>query len=448
MTTPAGRTGVTAYRDRHPSLDRSGRTWLLTFLALALTLRLGFVFYLEPERLYFSDSFEYLRAADGLLHGTGFGEGYKRPPLYSLFVAGVLAVGQGHLVAVKVMDAILGALTVLVAYALGKNVWGRRVGLSAAALVAVHPYLFVLSAFVYSETLFTLLLVLATLVLLKARGLHRTAAAGLIGGLACLTRPSGLAWLAAGVIWIVCATQDPLRRRTARAAVLVATVALTISPWLVRNYRLFGELTPLDARTEVHLPYLVDGRFISKLEYFRTRGRRSEAVRYPDTVQHILREPVPYAVYVAGQLKALWTITPDRLQTANESVRRKAAALDARMIVKNHPAEKVARYAWLFGLALTPYYALAVFGVWAGRARFRKAALPLLIILGVSFGYALFFARLRYRLPIEPLVALFTAVGLCSLTGRSSLKRPAGADQSATETVVEGPPPLVSSRRG
>jgi 4-amino-4-deoxy-L-arabinose transferase-like glycosyltransferase len=419
---------------------------LLAVFMLAFALRLGFVYYLEPERLYFSDSIEYLRAADGLLHGAGFGESYKRPPLYSIFMAGVLAVGQGHLVAVKVVDAILGALTVLVVYAIGKKIWGQPVGLTAAALVAVHPYLFVLSAFVYSETLFTLLLALATLVLLKARGLAGTAAAGVLGGLACLTRPSALAFLVVGAVWILFATRGPLQRRAARATVLVATIALTISPWLVRNYRLFGELTPLDARTEVHLPYLVDGRFISKLEYFRTRGRKMEAVRYPDTVLHILREPGAYVVYVAGQLKALWTITPDHLQTASASVRQKAAALDARMIVQNHPAEKVSHYVWFFAVALTPYYALALFGVWAGRARFREAALLLLIIVSVSLGYAFFFARLRYRLPIEPYVATFAAVGLQTLVG--ALPRRRAQSRLAPEAVVEEALPLVSSRRG
>ena len=55
-------------------------------LALALLLRIGFIFYLQPERLYFSDSIDYLKAANNLVHEGEFGEGYKRPPLYPVFL--------------------------------------------------------------------------------------------------------------------------------------------------------------------------------------------------------------------------------------------------------------------------------------------------------------------------------------------------------------------------
>jgi 4-amino-4-deoxy-L-arabinose transferase-like glycosyltransferase len=416
-------------------------------LALALLLRIGFIFYLQPDRLYFSDSIDYLRAADNLVNHSEFGEGYKRPPLYPVFLAAVLAVGGGKLVAVKIAEAILGVLTVFVTYLLGKTVWSRRVGVVAAAMVAVHPYLFVLSAFVYSETIFTLLLLLATLTLLTADDAKRVTLAGLLAGLACLAKPSALAFLVAGIIWIVLATRWTWPRRVGMSAVLVVTMLAAITPWLWRNYLVFGEVSPLDARTEVHLPYKVDSRFVSKLEYFRTRQKKTRFVSHKDAALDILHAPLAYAVYVGGQMRTLWTIRPDQLQTANEAVRRKAAAQDARMLVKNHPAEKVQRYAWLFAVVLTPYYVLAFVGLWAGRAQFRKAVLFLLLILGFSLGYAMFFARLRYRLPIEPFVALFSAVALCWLVGLV-FRRPALPAPAALPAASREVPPLAASRRG
>ncbi len=421
--------------------------WLLGVLALALALRIGFIFYLQPERIYFSDSIDYLRAADTLLHGGGFGEDYKRPPLYPVFLAGVQSVGHGTLLSVKLAEAVLGVLIVLVTYFLGKAVWGPRVGVTAAAFVAVHPYLFVLSAFVYSETIFTLLLLLATLALLTARGAKRVALAGFLAGLACLAKPAAIAFLGGGVVWILLATRWSRLRRGALSVLLVAAGVVTIGPWLWRNYLVFGEVTPLDARAEVHLPYKVDGRFISKLDYFRTRKKKTKFVSHTDAAIDILNTPGAYFVYVASQMKTLWTIEPDQLQTANEGVRQKAAQHDARMLVKNHPAEKVQRYAWLFGLVLSPYYLLALLGLWAGRAQFRKASLFLLLILGFSFGYAMFFARLRFRLPIEPYVALFSAVGfwgVVQLVGRRASRLSPAAPRVASAQVAS----LVSSPRG
>jgi 4-amino-4-deoxy-L-arabinose transferase-like glycosyltransferase len=430
-----------------PTAEDRAKPWLLAVLALALALRIGFIFYLEPERIYFSDSIDYLRAAHTLVHEGEFGHNYKRPPLYPVFLAAVLAVGQERLVSVKIAEAIVGVLTVLLTYLLGKAVWGWRVGVTGAAFVAVHPYLFVLSGFLYSETIFTLLLLLATLVLFRARDVKLVALAGFLAGLACLAKPSALAFLAAGVIWILVTARWSWRRRAALSAVLVITGLLTIVPWLWRNYLVFGEVTPLDARAEVHLPYKVDGRFISKLEYFRTRKKKTKFVSHKDAAVDIVQAPGAYAVYVAGQMKRLWTIQPDQLQTANVEVRKKAAAQDARMLVKNHPAEKVQRFAWLFSVVLTPYYLLAFLGVWAGRAQLRKGFLFLLLILGYSFGYAMFFARLRYRLPIEPFVALFSAVGLWSLLGLIR-RKDAGPSPAAPMAAPQEVPPLVTSRRG
>lgn len=397
-----------------PSSGRRAGPWLALIFAVALALRLGFVFALDPDRIYFPDSIDYLKAAESILHGGGFGETYKRPPLYSVFLAGILAVGGGKLVVVKIVEAILGAVTVLVVYQLAKAGWGRNVGLIAAGLVAVHPYLFVLSAFVYSEIMFTLLMLLATWLLLRAGDWRGVALAGFLGGLACLARPAAMGFLAAGALWLVMAGTEGLRRRVGLSLVLLLSGAFIIAPWLSRNYNEFGALTPLDARSDVHLPYKVDGRFVSKLEYLQV-WKATHPISHERPVLDIVRSPGAYAVYVAGQLKAFWTIEPDELQTSSEVIRERAAAHDPRMIVQNHPSVMVARYGWVLGILLAPYYVLAVVGAFAARKRFREYSLYLLIILSFAFGYAMFFGRLRYRLPIEPYVAIFAAVGIQTL---------------------------------
>src|SRR5688500_11911759 len=82
------------------------------------------------------------------------------------------------------------------------------------------------------------------------------------------------------------------------------------------------------------------------------------------------------------------------------------------MQVNRHPAEGIGRYDLPLTFVLFPYYVLALVGAWLARDRFRKASLLLLVTLGFAVGYSMLVVRVRFRLPVEPFIALFAAVGL------------------------------------
>jgi 4-amino-4-deoxy-L-arabinose transferase-like glycosyltransferase len=60
------------------------------------------------------------------------------------------------------------------------------------------------------------------------------AAAGIAAGLAALTRPSHVFFLAVACLWLLA------KRRLSWAAELAITAALTIAPWTIRNYLTYG----------------------------------------------------------------------------------------------------------------------------------------------------------------------------------------------------------------
>ncbi len=394
---------------------------LPAILLVALVLRLAFVLYLDPERIYFSDTIDYHDAAQSLLRGEGFGAGYQRPPLYPLYLAGILAVFPGNLVAVRVADVLLGCLTVLLVYRLGREIWGREVGLIAAAIAAVHPYLVTLGGLLYPESLFAALLAGSVWILLRGSSPLAAAAAGLLAGAGALAKASGLALLPAAVLWLLVFGVGSRGARLRSAAAFVAGALLLVAPWTMRNAASFGEVSATDARTELHLPYRIGDRFVSKDEasvIYHARGQGLPRSR--DALADIRAAPGAYAAFVGRQLVQFWSPWPERLATADPAARQRAAGRDARMVVENHPVRKLDRYGRLLGIALLPYYALALAGVvTAGRGRLRKASLPLLLVLGFAVGYALFFAKLRYRLPIEPFVCLFAGAGLHALVTRA-----------------------------
>lgn len=387
----------------------AGRTrrLLLAILAVAVALRVAFILiYLEPGRIYFGDTVRYSTAAESILAGKGLGADYARQPLYAVFLAGILALFPGKLVAAQLADAVLACLVVLLTYQVGKRIWSEREGLIGAALVALHPFLVALSGFLYAEVLFTLLLFLCVRILLDAESRRQAFLAGAVGGAAVLTKASGLAALLAGAIWLLLFA--PLSRRTGRALCFMAGGALVVAPWVVRNYALFRDLSLVEARKEIHVYYAPDEPLPFRIEIQHRRMVRGAGG--PGLQQRGRRALSP--AHVIEQLGAFWSLWPDRLKTARRDVRLRSAAKDARVVVENHPIDKTARYRLPLAIVLAPYYVLAVAGLWLSRDRFRESSLLLLVILAFAFGRALFVAKLRYRLPIEPAVALFAAAGL------------------------------------
>jgi 4-amino-4-deoxy-L-arabinose transferase-like glycosyltransferase len=173
-----------------------------------------------------------------------------RPPLYPVIVAGLYRLaGVESFQTVRLLQAGLSLLNVLLLYRLGARVFDRRVGLWAAGLYCFYPSLLGFNILLLTEVLFTFLLCATCYVLVLA--LQRASFAwlalgGVLLGLAALTR--SVLWLFPAVLSVLLLRwwpQDRARRAIA-AGLLVATFALTIAPWVIRNTRLEQTFVAID----------------------------------------------------------------------------------------------------------------------------------------------------------------------------------------------------------
>jgi 4-amino-4-deoxy-L-arabinose transferase-like glycosyltransferase len=213
-------------------------------LAVALVARVG-VIVATPHFVPIFDAADFHRHAHSIAAGNGYpppqlglrGPTAFRPPLYPVVLAVVQKLGGGW-TAERVLGALLGVATVFLIYLVSQRLWGRRVALVAGAIAAIFPPLVVLNASLLSEVLFLPLTLAATLAVLEyreGRQLRWAIAAGILCGLAVLTRTSGLPFVLALALgaWIV----HPRWSRaglSAPAAVVLATL-VTVSPWVIRN---------------------------------------------------------------------------------------------------------------------------------------------------------------------------------------------------------------------
>lgn len=167
------------------------------------------------------------------------GQGYTWPgrvPLYPLWLAGVHWLTGTSYHAVRYVQAFLGAGTVLLTYRLGRRLFDHVAGLFAAILAALSYILIHQSSHLLSEVLFTPMVLLVALSLLRAveqPTSWRFVGTGIVLGLSDLIRPTFL-FLPVFLIWPLLVRLG-WKSTIRHGSVLVAGVLLIVGPWLIRN---------------------------------------------------------------------------------------------------------------------------------------------------------------------------------------------------------------------
>lgn len=189
--------------------DRSALRWLSVVVLVALALRVGLASF---PRLIRWDEPDYLWLGKSFFAGQGYTiNGVPElhyTPLFPLLAGAIYMLTGNPELASSFWFVLLGALLPLPIYFVARRMYGERIALLSAALVAVFPGLS--SAILYwgtmTEPLFMLLIygaLWAALVALDREVWWRFALVGLLLTLAYLTRPEGLIWLVAfGVLFV------------------------------------------------------------------------------------------------------------------------------------------------------------------------------------------------------------------------------------------------------
>jgi hypothetical protein len=161
---------------------------------------------------------------------------------YSIYPPGfpLLLVPGLVLRAPWLINPILAALAVIVFYLLGREVYGRSIGLLAALLGAVSPWFLLMSSTMMSHTsslLFNALFLLLLFRFLRRPSLGAGLAAGTCWGLAFLIRPLNAVFfsLVFLVFFSVRLMKDPVRGERRKALALPASALVFIGLLLVYN---------------------------------------------------------------------------------------------------------------------------------------------------------------------------------------------------------------------
>jgi len=442
---------------RHSSFRHSALLLLAVF-GLALALRLAWVGAIEWRggALFGPDAPSYDALATNLLAGNGlqmqawaglFRDPQEtvtvhafRPPLLPIVLAGIYGVFGHHFWAARVAMALLSAATCVVVLRIAHRLFGTTTAAVTGFLMAIYPKFIYYGGEPVTETLCTLMLALAVSVLLAAYdagrgaaedpGCHaqvpawacreqdarsskslsvapsggwRWLAGGALLALAALSRSSLLAFPGAAALWVILARRNKTRA-VAEAALLLIGFVLVMTPWWIRNFRVFGHIVP--ATTEGGYTLWVTnneratggghcfmpeppGEFegLNEHEIDRTFQRNG--------AQYIREHPDHFLRLAAAKFLRFWRLWPH----ADEPSVGLPAAI-------------------LAGLSFTPILLLALWGAIVTRARWRALLLLYLLFLYYTSLHMVFMAITRYRVPIEPYLIVLAAAALVDLHSR------------------------------
>ncbi|MEI6514801.1 MAG: glycosyltransferase family 39 protein [bacterium] len=414
----------------HP---RNTRFWLLAIFASAFVLRLLATIMFEglhegPSwRGFGADGVEFNAIAANLVqfgeyaidphHPTSF-----RAPGLPFALAGIYALfGANNFVAAHLLLCLIGALLPIAVYLLAREVTGTAIALVAAGLTAIYPNLAYYAIHFSSEPLFTLLLVTALWLFLKA--IKRQASSlpvlthyglsGLLFGLAALTRPQGFYLalvLALAGFW--------LGRREWKSALrgqilFLLMLVLPILPWAARNYNVHGQLV-----------------------LFATNGG---STFWGSNNAIVLNDPIHRGGWVTTNLM------PEEkakvMESPNEAVRDQLEWAYGKAFLASHIRD-IPRLSWyklktfwtpfcgtpnrkfnlIVGLSYGLLIPFMVAGYWL-MIRFRGMfsmeiillSLPIIITILITLA---FYGLTRFRSTIEPILLIFAAEAVVSVFRR------------------------------
>jgi hypothetical protein len=440
-------------RDLSPRADLliAGALWLLAFglwMSVPLiSLRHSFYAPIQPpydQPFPNSDAAYYDSDAQSLLLGYGFLHKIPTRPLYIIFLTGLHALfGQEYARLVFGQTLIL-ALFPVVLYYLGKRLHSRAAGLTVALLAILRELtsLWVASdarvsntKMLLSDIITTLVLVAYLLVVLRWFGQKRGGfflafvCGGLLGLLILLRSQS--AFIAPGVLLLALPIFWPdWKKWIAQSFLFAAGMILAVTPWLVRNYSVTGQVSLDDPVQILSVASMYSGGTPTS-NYSLFDGQTTEQVsRY--VMDTIIHKPGYVAGFVSNQFLAN---TIDTLLVLPIFARYDGLTAPIHLYWYEWDGHISASNVMLFIVYLT---VIAV-GLAAAWKRLRWAGLlPLTLFLFYNFSTSLArYSGWRYIFPADWVGYYYFALGTIELTTMGAVLFGAKPERSFSASDAE-----------
>jgi len=407
---------------------RADLLWLAGIALVAFAARLAWVLYAEADPMdgRFAVTVFYHVIAFHLSEGGGYTNPYTFlptalfPPGYIFFLVPLYWLFGPNYQVAELANVVLATASAGLLYLLAWRLAGSGAARLSAAIFALFPGQVFFTSLIYSEVLFTFVMLGGLLCLVAARqrdaGWRWFLAYGIIAGAAALTRSVGLSMLLIGPLYLLLATRD-WRSTAQRAALMALGAALLIAPWAARNAITLGDPIVTSSAAGINL----------------WQGHHEGATGGGDAPDALLNTYGPLHrpggesdVSTAGVKEAVYFAAHhplDEVQLAGDKLRELYAGdtdwIDLNEQYGQRPFMSSGLRDVLRMTGEVFYFAvLAVAGLGVLRwlvQRSEAPLLPALTILAWSLAHIVTFGDLRYHVPVMPLFVLLAGYGLAWL---------------------------------
>jgi len=392
------------------------RTSTFWIVGIALVLRIGWIVIGHTYKFKSTDDnfgfgWEMGRVAASLASGHGFSNPFGpptgptawEPPLYPYLAAGVFSVfgiySKASAFVLLALNSVFSALTCVPIIRIARRIFSEKVAVGSAWAWALLPNVMSwCTRSVWETSLSALLLAVIfwlALTLEDRDGALPWIEFGLLWGIIALDSPSLLSFLPAAGLW-AWYRRSKRGKRSLAGVVLASVVFLAcIAPWMVRNYRTFGQFI------------FIRDNSGAELRLGNGPGAEGTWMEYLHPTQDVYAMRQYQAVgelsYIAMRRRQAWDFI-------RADYARFAQLCAKRLIYYWAGAPKATQPAWLNDAKNSLFLASSVLMFWGlGRAlRLRKPGAWLLFWLILLFPatYYVVFPMPRYRHPIEPEMAI------------------------------------------
>jgi 4-amino-4-deoxy-L-arabinose transferase-like glycosyltransferase len=396
---------------------------LLLIGAIAFFIRAVYVIKYAQHLKLGWDATWYTGIGDSIAHGRGYAvtcpvistctvhQTALFPPVLPLIYAATAKIGLSSIAGRALVLAFLDSVTVVLTGFLGFRIGGRYVAYWAAVIAAVNPMMILLDGSLMTETVTALLAVVLLLLLVDQVRDPRTwrwFTMGGVCGVAALTRGEGPLWLIIVVLPAVYFVKRlSTKSRWMGFGIALATAAVIVSPWLIRNDHQFGT------------PYLSQPNLYGTLAatncdagyYGSTIGSwacgSNDALGFADTTNPNFSEP---QAYDAARHRAVTYATHHVSRWPVVVVAREARAWSVLGAYQFQTGASSLR----FSVTLFNWFLLvgSIAGFFVARKR-RLLMWPLLcMIASVTLTIAATYGNPRYLASCVPALCVLTAIAL------------------------------------
>ncbi len=389
--------------------------WAAGVFTLAFILRLVYILEIRASPFFENlviDCARYWDWAGKIAAGDWAGKAvFYQSPLYAYFLAVIQRFLGADLLAVRLLQALIGSVSCVLIMLIARMLWGRRTGLLAGVLAACYGPFIYHDAMVMKTVLSVFLAALGLLLLLHAFDSRKPLlwlGCGLAWGAAALVRENYLLVAGGFAIWLLVRY---LRNRPKEKLVpfwaFVGGAAIAILPVAIRNAAVAGEFALVTSQAGQNF-YIGNNpanrtggyevpEFVIANPYWEEKSFRKFAERSTGKKMS------------AGEVSAFYRSRALSWAAANPG---RAALLNTKKfllffnnyeVADNQSIYFMERYSWLLSLDFVRFGIIAPLGLlgfvllWKGR---RRLAALYIFAAVYAAGTVPFFIFGRYRLPV------------------------------------------------